>query len=86
MGSHNFPAEVRMSPKAFKRFENSLLLNGKSSELKCVSVPGPQHLLRCTESSEEVLKMLLLECPWHSEVFMETASHSWSDVFYMPML
>lgn len=29
VGSHNFPSEIRMSPKAFKMFENSLLLNRK---------------------------------------------------------
>lgn len=30
--------------------------------------------------------MPLVECPWHSEGFMEATLHSWSDIFYMPML
>lgn len=75
-----------MSPKEFKRFEDSSLLNGKSSELKCASFPGPQHLTRQTKSSEELLKIPVLECPWHSEGFVETTPHSWSHICYMPML
>jgi len=75
-----------MSPKEFKRFENSSLLNGKSSELKCTTFPGPQHLTRQTESSEELLNIPVVECPWHSEGFVVTTLHSWSHILYMLML